>query len=82
MLEAYNKSKPAEERIFMYEDLTRRNQKIKKAARKVMNSGQLADTWTNDGYVFVKCNQGGTHLVEYLIELFDIISEHLSHQCG
>ena len=82
MLEAYNKNKSTEERIFIHEDLTWRNQKIKKAARKAMNLGQLADTWTNDGYVFVKCNQGCVHLAEDMIDLSEMINGSYIHQSG
>ena len=67
MLEVYNKSKPADERILMHEDLTWRNRNINKAARKAMNLGLLADTWIYDGYVYIKCKYGCIHLAEGLL---------------
>ena len=72
MLEAYNESKPVEEQIYLREDLTRRNQQIQKAVRKAVKSGKLADTWTDNGYVFFKCNRGDVHLAEHVFELCDL----------
>ena len=76
-LAAYNESKPVEERIFVHEDLTSRNRKIMEAARRATDSGQLADTWTNNGYVFVKCNQGGVHFVKHMSKLLEITNERV-----
>ena len=74
MLDTLNKSRPMDERIFIQEDLTWRNQQIKKAARQAIKDGKLADMWTESGYIIVKCNAGCIHLVEDAEELAIVIS--------
>ena len=49
--------------IYINEDLTPENNKLAYDARQLKRNGQLYDTFTHDGYIFVRRNQGNRPVV-------------------
>ena len=58
-LKSYESDNP----IYLNEDLTRKRYQVARQARALKKDKKIDDTWTYDGKIFVKLNDGITRVV-------------------